>query len=235
MWARSCSRRACHICWLLPRRCCRRRERAGGQTELESFPWGCASAQLCLLRDCQDPTCLSQALDMRVQWHRARPAPVCVHPAEGGGCPWTCWLCSSGLAGAGDMQGHAGLCMGLPGTGGVLCSGAAAGSSDEALLSPGTALPCLPMVQCAMRFVRCPGTAQWAPWHRSAGWEQKNNNRASGAFGTTFLKADTGNELEASHTLSNTQIQTIWSVGETLPQSHSYLFSLLEEAGTPQI
>lgn len=191
-----------------------------GRQSQGAFHWGCANVQLCSLRDCQDPTSLSQALDMRLRWHGARPAPVHVHPAEGGGCPWTRWLCSSGLAGAGDVQGCARLCVGLPGTGRVLCSEAAAGSSYEALLSPGTALPCLSMVQDAVRLVRCPGTAQWAPWHHSAGWEQKNNNRASGVFGTTPLKAYTGNELDASHTLSNTQIQTIQSVGVSLSQSH---------------
>ena len=47
--------------------------------------------------------------------------------------------------------------------------------------------------------------------------EQKNNSKASGVFGTTTLKAYTGNELDASHTLSNTQIQTIQRVGETSP------------------
>lgn len=171
-----------------------------------AFPGGRVSAQLRLLGDCQGPTCPSQALDMRLQRLGARPAPVPVHPAEGGGCPWTRWLCSSGSAGAGDVQGRAGLCMGLPGTGGVLCSEAAAGSSCKASMSPGTALPCLSMVQHAARLVLCPGTAQRAPWHRSTGREQKNNNRASGDFGTTLFKTDPGNELDASHTLPNTQI-----------------------------
>lgn len=206
MRERSCSRHVCHICWLLPRRCCRRWGRAGGRAEPGSFPRGRVSVQLCLLRDCQDPSCLSQALPMRLRRLGVRPAPVPVHPAEGGGCPWTRWFCSSGSAGAGDTRGLAGLCMGLPGTGGVLCSETAAGSSYEASMSPGTALPCLSMVQHAARLVLCPGTAQRAPWHRSAGREQENNNRASGDFGTTPLKTDTGNELDSRHTLPNTQI-----------------------------
>jgi len=100
------------------------------------------------LGTCQHPALLSQRLpgsDLpepspghRLQWNGARPALARVHPAAGGGCPWTRRLCSSRLASAGDVQGHAGLCTGVSRIGGVLHSGAAAGSSTE---------PCCPQGQ----------------------------------------------------------------------------------------
>lgn len=65
------------------------------------------------------------------------------------------------------------------------------GSSQQLLPSPAvpaqlwpqqTALLCLHRLQLMVRFVQCPGRAQWVSWHRRDGWEQKNNIRASGVW-----------------------------------------------------